>query len=197
MVMAQARARLTAESWATAALEAIGEGGLAAVAVEPLAARLGATKGSFYWHFPNRDALVKAALALWEERHTGQIIERLEAEPDPATRIRRLFREVVAHAGHDRVEVEVLAAAGNPLVRPVAEAVARRRIDYLVGQFEALGFPPAIARERVLLAYTAYMGHVQLAVKVPGVLPDPARRTSRRYADHVVDLLLSTGPNRP
>ena len=191
MEMAQARARLTSESWATAALEAIGEGGLSAVAVEPIAARLGTTKGSFYWHFPNRDALVAAALAKWEERHTGLVIEQLDAtEPDPETRLRRLFGEVVGHTGDDRIEVEVLAAADHPLVRPVVERVTRRRIDYLVRLFETIGFPPREARERARLAYTAYVGHAQLAMRLPGVLPDPAGRTSRMYVDKVVDLLL-------
>ena len=55
-------ARLSAEDWALAALDVIAESGLASVAVEPLAKRLGVTKGSFYWHFPSRDALLVAAL---------------------------------------------------------------------------------------------------------------------------------------
>ncbi|MBP8098362.1 MAG: helix-turn-helix transcriptional regulator, partial [Arenimonas sp.] len=54
--------RLSAEDWARAALDVIAEQGLAAVAVEPLARRLGVTKGSFYWHFPSREALLVAAL---------------------------------------------------------------------------------------------------------------------------------------
>src|SRR5260370_1248821 len=59
---ASGQRRLTRDDWITAALRAIADGGLAAVGVEPLAARLGATKGSFYWHFENRDALLEAAI---------------------------------------------------------------------------------------------------------------------------------------
>jgi AcrR family transcriptional regulator len=40
---------------------ALARGGVSAVAVEPLAAELGVTKGSFYSYFPHRDALVAAA----------------------------------------------------------------------------------------------------------------------------------------
>src|SRR3546814_18257468 len=47
------KGRLSAEDWAQAALDLIAEHGVAAVAVEPLARRLGVTKGSFYWHFPS------------------------------------------------------------------------------------------------------------------------------------------------
>jgi len=39
---------LTPGDWARAALAAIARGGIAAVAVESIAADLGATKGSFY-----------------------------------------------------------------------------------------------------------------------------------------------------
>jgi AcrR family transcriptional regulator len=42
---------LRREDWARAALEAFSRGGLPAIAVAPLARRLGVTKGSFYWHF--------------------------------------------------------------------------------------------------------------------------------------------------
>src|SRR5690606_6770697 len=56
------KGRLSAEDWAQAALDLIAEHGVASVAVEPLARRLGVTKGSFYWHFPSRDALLQAAL---------------------------------------------------------------------------------------------------------------------------------------
>src|SRR3546814_6866850 len=59
-------ARLSAEDWAQAALDVVAESGVAAVAVEPLARRLGVTKGSFYWHYPSREALLEAALSRWE-----------------------------------------------------------------------------------------------------------------------------------
>src|ERR1043166_2040720 len=76
---ARARRRLTADDWIEAALAAIGGGGLAAVAVEPLATGLATTKGSFYWHFANRDALLEASLARWEERTTTSVLRDIAA----------------------------------------------------------------------------------------------------------------------
>src|SRR3954451_21711575 len=87
----QSRKRLTARDWADAALAAIGERGLAGVAVEPLAARLGTTKGSFYWHFGGRDALLEAALARWERTDTEDVITAVQAEPDAGGQLRRLL----------------------------------------------------------------------------------------------------------
>jgi AcrR family transcriptional regulator len=190
MVMAEPRTRLSAESWATAALDAIGEGGLAAVAVEPIAVRLGATKGSFYWHFANRDALVAAALAHWEERHTGRVIAEVEAAAsDPAQRLRVLFAAVTGHARADAIELALLSAADHPLVGPVVERVARRRIDYLATLFAAVGFPAAEAKRRGLWAYSTYLGNLQLAGRMPGLRP--AGKAATRYLDSIVDTMLS------
>ena len=83
--------RLSADDWAVAALGALAGGGLSAVAVEPLAARLGATKGSFYWHFAGREALVAATLERWERTATEDVIAAIGVEPDLAARLRLLM----------------------------------------------------------------------------------------------------------
>ncbi|MFE7413873.1 TetR/AcrR family transcriptional regulator [Streptomyces laurentii] len=172
----RARRRLTADDWAEAALAALGERGLAGVAVEPLAARLGTTKGSFYWHFANRDALVAAALARWEEMSTERIIAAMEAaESDPAGRLATLLRAATASAVEDPLEVRLLAAGDHPEVAAALARVTERRVGYLARLFARLGFPPEAARHRAFLAYTSYLGHAQLSHALPGAVPaDPA-----------------------
>ncbi|KMO94572.1 TetR/AcrR family transcriptional regulator [Streptomyces roseus] len=171
-----ARKRLTADDWADAALAALVERGLAAVAVEPLAAELGTTKGSFYWHFANRDALVAAALARWEESSTERVIQAMDAvEPDPAARLDALLRRATVAAVDDPREVRLLAASDHPEVAAALARVTERRIGYLAHLFELLGFPAPEARRRGSFAYTSYLGHAQLAHAVPGAVPaDPA-----------------------
>ena len=189
MGMAQeGRKRLTADDWAAAALAALGDGGLAAVAVEPLATRLGATKGSFYWHFTNRDALIQAALARWEELHTEAVIVSVEEVPDPAERLRLLFGAVLGGAERTRTEMALLATADHSLVAPVLNRVTERRIGYIAKLFGELGLPPEAARSRGLLAYSAYLGHAQLAHATPGVLPRGVE--AKAYVDHVMGALL-------
>ncbi len=190
------RTPLDRDAWAAAALEALATGGLAAVAVEPLAAALGATKGSFYWHFPNREALLAAALERWERQHTDAVIARVEQEPDVERRLRYLFGAVVGAAATDRVELALLASSEHPLVGPALRRVTERRIAYVAALFERLGFPPAEARRRSLIAYTTYLGHAQLAHTVPGLLPDtkPQRRT---HLDDVMTALTGRPPETP
>ncbi|CAL9432968.1 hypothetical protein SUDANB15_02073 [Streptomyces sp. enrichment culture] len=184
------RPRLSARDWADAALAAMREGGLAAVAVEPLAARLGTTKGSFYWHFTGRDALIEAALERWAETETETPIADLEEETgfDPELRLRRLFAEAVRSAAEDPLEVALLATADDPRVAAVLERVTERRIAYVARQFELAGFPGPEARRRGLLAYSVYLGHTQLGHAVPASLPGGAELD--HYLDRALDLLL-------
>ncbi len=181
--------RLSADDWTAAALVALAEGGVAAVAVEPLAARLGTTKGSFYWHFRSRDALLAAALQRWERIETDDVIERVEAEPDPHRRVRALFvlatGGLPGRPGGSTVEPALQAAAAHPLVAPALARVTRRRLDYLGTLFRALGLPPRAADHRALLAYTAYLGHAQLAHATPDVAPHDLEA----YTDEVVAAL--------
>jgi len=182
-----ASTRLSQDNWTAAALVAMSEGGLGAVAVEPLARRLGTTKGSFYWHFASRDALIEATLLRWEQEGTEDVIAWIEAEAVPRERLRLLWSSAVGLAQEDLVESAVLAAAAHPLVGPVLERVTRRRIAYLAGLFAALGFPPAQARDRGILAYTAYLGQVQLiqaGLAVPAEGP-----TLRRYVDRMMRIV--------
>ncbi|MBB5786529.1 AcrR family transcriptional regulator [Jiangella mangrovi] len=183
------RRRLTRDDWADAALAAIAEGGLAAVAVEPLAVGLGTTKGSFYWHFANRDALLDAALARWEERTTTDVIGEITALPDePAGRLRRLVTRVVAIAERDPVGPALLASAADPRVAAALDRVTRARVGLIVTLFEGMGFAPDAAHRRALLAYSAYLGHAELAHSTPGVLPaDPEQRQA--YLDDVLTAL--------
>jgi AcrR family transcriptional regulator len=184
-----ARTRLTQQNWAEAALEAIADGGLAAVAVVPLAERLGATKGSFYWHFPSREALIEAALAAWEQTTTSAVIAEIEAaSDDPLQQLRLLFKRVTELAARDRIELALLATADHPTVRPVLERVTRRRIDFAAELFQRLGFPRAEARRRALLAYSGYLGHAQLVHATPQLLPQtPTAR--RAYFNDVIAAL--------
>ncbi|GHB80731.1 TetR family transcriptional regulator [Streptomyces cirratus] len=190
---------MSANDWAEAALSALGKGGVAAVAVEPLATALGTTKGSFYWHFANREALIEAALSLWEQRFTEATISALAAEPEPAARLRMLFTRVSRDAEHNPAAVSVLASADHALVAPVVRRVMERRMAYVVSLFEELGFPPEVAVQRAVLGLTAYVGHNQLAVRLPGLLPLGTQDGLNDYVEAAVALLLhdAPGPSAP
>ena len=167
---------LTPGDWAMAALAAIARGGVDAVAVETVAAELGATKGSFYWHFKNRDALVQAALDKWEQRRTEAAIEEFEREPDPAVRLKKILEAGFEFGPTDRAEIALLANPEQPAAVRAVRRVAERRIMYIAQQLEKLGWNSADALDRAVLMYYLYVGHQQMAHVTPKMISNSARQ---------------------
>ena len=177
---------LTPGDWARAALAAIARGGIAAVAVESVAADLGATKGSFYWHFKNRDALIQAALDMWEQSRTESVIEDLDQEPDPAERLRKLLEAAFERSPADRAEIALLAHPDHPAALRAVRRVAERRISYISQQLEALGWDPGEALDRAVLMYYVYTGYLQMTHVAPDMISGEGRR---RHVELVFDAL--------
>jgi AcrR family transcriptional regulator len=166
---------LSAEAWAAAALDAMALGGLEAVAVEPLARRLNVTKGSFYWHFPNREALIKAALELWEQRETLDVVAGLEREPDPYQRIVDLFKRANTSYKAGRLYLALAAAADDVRVSEVVQRVSARRVQYLEQCYRALGMGADEAPLWATFAYATFIGNQQVHRDTPHTFPSGPR----------------------
>lgn len=186
-----APARASKEFWALAALEALSTGGLEAVAVEPVAKRLGVTKGSFYWHFESRAELLEAALQLWEERSTTGVIATLDQMDDPADRLRHIFRNVgdpaKIPAPYSGVHA-ALATATDPAVIRVLERITTARLGYVERCFMELGLTKAAAQRRAYLAYVAFLGISRLEHDAPSLPSSTSERGE--YAEYVLSTLI-------
>lgn len=168
--------RLSRDAWIEAALRAWTDEGIAAVAVVPLAARLGVTKGSFYWHFDSRAELITAALERWEQRGTAGRFEPMERLADPRDRLRAAIAAVAADPPRLMLDFHVHVAADEPLVAPFARRVNARWIQWLTAQYAALGNEADEARARALQTYATYVGFLRILATDPAVLPPgPAR----------------------
>ena len=71
--------RGSADLWLDAAHALLLEGGVEAVKVAPLAARLNLSRTSFYHHFADRDELLAALIARWLSQNTANLVARCEA----------------------------------------------------------------------------------------------------------------------
>ena len=107
------RGSLTREDWLNAALEALEESGVGGIKVLSVAKRLGASRGSFYWHFQDQRDLLQSVLEYWDRWSTdtviaaydlpgdvepvqaGQMLDRHFVEPQP------IAGERGAHVGKD------------------------------------------------------------------------------------------------
>ncbi len=148
------RESLAAGDWTEAALSALAHGGLAAVAIEPLAKSLGTTKGSFYWHFADRNALLAAALELWEKRDTDQVLAGIDETQRPGSRLRNLLRLAFMSVrgdtagGAGAIELALQASAAHPLVASTLARVTSRRLAALGRLYQSWGSPRLVPGTR-------------------------------------------------
>jgi len=163
----RATAALSREDWVRAAVLLVAKEGVPALAVELLAQRLGVTKGSFYWHFKNRDDLVHAVLEAWEQDQGADVLTRFEGIPDPRQRLRILLFAAFEDVENGRLFAALTVSSEDPRVQPYLRRAMERHLTLGRQSLEALGFSAAEARQRALLAYAAYAGYFQLLRTAP------------------------------
>ena len=181
--------RLGPDDWTRAALHAIAENGTKSVSVERLARELGTTKGSFYWHFKDRPALIDAALARWERDFTDRVIEQLATIEDPRQRFRALLETTFTDQPGIVIDANLVADAGDPAVGAALERAARKRLAFVDRVFAQIGTPGG--SDRALLAFSAYVGLAQLRRTAP--LLTPKSRRVQAYIDNACACLLGEG----
>jgi len=153
------RASLTPEAWIEAATAVLVDQGIDHVRVDVLAGQLGVTRGSFYWHFRDREDLLRRVLLAWSERATEELTRRLKsASAGPHEQLRDVmslpFRGRAA-ARAARIELAIRAwARRDDMARQAVDAADASRIAYHAQVFGALGFGAEEAALRGFLLYS-------------------------------------------
>jgi len=153
--------KMSQDEWIAGAFEALREGGIDALRVEPLAKRLGVTKGSFYWHFDNRRALHLAMLQTWEQRSTSAVIDEIDdGASTPQQRLQDLMHRAAAPSPEfDSIETAIRAwAMIDEVVAQATQRVDNRRLDYAAKLLRSSGIPKALAMRRARLLYRTLIG---------------------------------------
>lgn len=166
---AQRQPQLTRADWIEAGLAALLAEGIEAVQITQLARRLAVTRGSFYWHFESREALLDALLAEWRARNTGVMLAAVEAAPSLAEGILELFSVWVDHLRFDpRLDQAVRdwARRAEP-VREIVAAEDRSRVGAIAGLFERHGYEPTEAFIRARVIYFTQVSYYALGIEEP------------------------------
>lgn len=159
---------LQRDEWIAAARRVLLREGPAGLRVERLARDLGVTKGSFYWHFKNRGALLDALLVEWEEETS--LLDIASSETNLRDALVGLFGElqrrvIASERGESPSDAAMFswAAASPKIARRVNRAEARRieLLQQLTGQPELATF-----------AYLAYLGFIMRRRREPAAAGD-------------------------
>jgi AcrR family transcriptional regulator len=173
--------RTPRSKWIDEGLRALAAGGPDAVRIEALAQALGVTRGGFYWHFENRQALLDEMLDNWERVSIDDVIARVDSEGgDPRARLRRLF--ALASSSRDVLKIDLAIRDWSRRDATVGERLRRvdnRRMKYLRSLFGGFCADDDDVEARCTVVMSLFVGSHFIA----------ADHAGRRRAD-VVDLVL-------
>ena len=184
-----AKETLHRDAWLKKALDVLFSHGINDVKVEILARELDVTKGSFYWHFKNREALLNEMVDWWRNNQI-EFIDTLDVSHiRDAPNLIRLVIDFTDHTddSHHDVAMREFARFNDYAACSVAE-IDQRRIDYLQLLFAAAGFDDAESLLRAQALYFYQVGEYTTSLNVPDDLRD-------ELAERRFHLLLSDIPD--
>jgi AcrR family transcriptional regulator len=156
------RTALDREAWIKGAIAILAEHGAEGLRVEVLAKRLKVTKGSFYWHFKDRQDLLDAVLEYWKEGRIRDIRKQTQAEP--GGEIAALLHTIeVYSSARNRKGISIEAAVRNWARRDaqaiaVVEEVDAERLACSCRLFLACGLSEEEAKARSVMLYAYVFG---------------------------------------
>ena len=163
------RKQLQRVDWLQKALDIFVSEGIDAVRITALADSLGVTRGSFYWHFRNREKLIDALVSYWKSKNTPALINSFDSAEDLSEGILRYFETCVDSTQFDsRLDLAIREwARRSDQIRNQIDQEDELRIASIQNFFMRFQFkmPQALIRARVL--YYAQIGFYALEVQEP------------------------------
>ena len=161
------RTQLDRNDWIEAAIEVLADQGVAGLRVEVLAKNFGVTKGSFYWHFKDRQDLLNAVLQEWKEGRLRDIEKQSTAVPGKELeQIHHVIDVYSAVRNRKGISIELAVrdwARHDPAISAVVEEVDSYRLECTRKLFVSLGLSDDEARARSILVFAYVFGHSLMA----------------------------------
>ena len=163
------RARTPRDRWIEEGMTLLVEGGPDAVRVEVLAARIGVTKGGFYGHFSDRQALLDAMLDRWRTDSVDDVLDAVERVGGVPTD-RAVLAGQLTFDG-ERLPTDMAVREWARRDAGVAERlreVDNRRMELLRRSFAGNGIEGVELEARCLIAFCVAIGSRLLDADHPG-----------------------------
>jgi len=158
------RNQLQRFDWLRTALDIFVAEGIDAVRITRLAADLGVTRGSFYWHFRNREDLINSLVSYWKDKNTAAITESMAQATSLADGIFRFFETCIDAALFDpRLDLALREwARRSASIHALVASEDQARIDALCAFYERFDYPMPQALIRARVLYYSQIGFYAL-----------------------------------
>lgn len=133
--------RYKIDDWLEGALEALASKGPEVVSIQRLCTYLGVSRGSFYWHFRNREIFIEQLVHFWFEKTTTAIADAVRNfDGAPTDKLLFLAQRIVTSEA-TRYDIPIRAWARlNPIAAAAVRRADRVRYDVVRDLFAEAGF---------------------------------------------------------
>jgi AcrR family transcriptional regulator len=174
-IRAPKAAPLQRADWIQAAFARLARDGIDAVRVEVLARDLHVSKGSFYWHFRDRDELAASMLEQWDEDESGWLAAAAADERSAAARWAELVKHLTDGA-HSRLETGFRSwARRDERAAERARGIELKRRGFIAEVLQDVGFTARAAEAWSEMALLVCLGWVDRASRDPEFRGAPKR----------------------
>jgi AcrR family transcriptional regulator len=163
----QDRKQLQRFDWLRQALEVFVSEGIDAVRITRLADDLGVTRGSFYWHFENREDLIDALVRYWKDKNTAAITQSVSNADSLAAGIFRFFETCIdANSFDPRLDLAIREwSRRSPSIRALVDREDAARIESLQDFYTRFAYPMPEALIRARVLYYSQIGFYALEIE--------------------------------
>ena len=138
---ATSQERLSREDWLRKALDVLAAEGVGKLNIQVLAEAVGVSRGSFYWHFKDRDDFVHALLDYWHEQYTEPVPTMVEAAGGTASEKFRRFMQVIHENDLARFDMPIRSwAMQDPEIAKLLRRTDNFRLEFLRRLLAEIGF---------------------------------------------------------
>ena len=133
--------RLTREEWLHRALDLFVKEGKVKLRIESLVKSIGVTKGSFYWHFKDREDFIISLSQYWLDFCTSQVVDLVNQQGGDAKKRLFFLMKTVFEKDAGKYDLTMRAwAASNPEVARLVRRSDEQRIATVSKLFHEMGF---------------------------------------------------------
>jgi AcrR family transcriptional regulator len=148
---------LQPDDWIRVAFARLAAEGIDAVRIELLARDLGVSKGSFYWHFHDREELLAKMFDRWEKDELDWIDETV-VTPKAAARWARFVRHCT-DPQLARLESAMRTwSRRDDRIASRITVIEKQRIAHIASVLRAIGFTAALAESWAEITLLVYLG---------------------------------------
>ena len=161
--------RFSKTDWIERGMEQLAEAGPAGLTIERLCAASGRTRGSFYHHFSDHDAFIRALMEHWKKRDTEDVIAAVETGASDGESDKAVELNALASALNHRLEGRIRQLAQrDETAAAILAGVDETRVEYLAALYrDGRGLERAQALTLAQLEYAACVGAQMLWPDAP------------------------------